>query len=219
MTAPQHPSPVKQSAADDVEAHTCGTLAAHCLSEDVEPYQVQAEDKRFEEFGRPGMHAGCSDGHSPGGAVGRPPNVATKLEHRVMAMRLAQLRHDAGLTQEQAAAALSRDKATLARIEKAHVVPQPADLERLLIHYGVAQDDRGEFFDLLDASFTPAGGSGCARPCPRGPGSGSPWRPDPARYGSGHPASSPTSCRLPPTPVPCTSSEARIRRVPTRSPT
>ncbi|WP_019356596.1 FAD-dependent oxidoreductase [Streptomyces sp. AA1529] len=29
-----------------------GALAAHCLSEDVEPYQVQAEDKRFEEFGR-----------------------------------------------------------------------------------------------------------------------------------------------------------------------
>ncbi|WP_406101255.1 FAD-dependent oxidoreductase [Streptomyces sp. NBC_01003] len=29
-----------------------GALAAHCLSEDVEPQQVQAEDKRFEEFAR-----------------------------------------------------------------------------------------------------------------------------------------------------------------------
>ncbi|GAA1223255.1 MULTISPECIES: FAD-dependent oxidoreductase [Streptomyces] len=29
-----------------------GALAAHCLAEDVEPQQVQAEDKRFEEFAR-----------------------------------------------------------------------------------------------------------------------------------------------------------------------
>ncbi|MEW2565871.1 FAD-dependent oxidoreductase [Streptomyces sp. NPDC047070] len=29
-----------------------GALAAHCLAEDVEPHQVQAEDKRFEEFAR-----------------------------------------------------------------------------------------------------------------------------------------------------------------------
>ncbi|GAA1710060.1 FAD-dependent oxidoreductase [Streptomyces yatensis] len=29
-----------------------GALAAHCLDEGVEPHQVQAEDKRFEEFGR-----------------------------------------------------------------------------------------------------------------------------------------------------------------------
>ncbi|MEU1785047.1 FAD-dependent oxidoreductase [Streptomyces sparsogenes] len=29
-----------------------GALAAHCLAQDVEPHQVQAQDKRFEEFGR-----------------------------------------------------------------------------------------------------------------------------------------------------------------------
>ncbi|TMU99933.1 FAD-dependent oxidoreductase [Streptomyces sp. DASNCL29] len=29
-----------------------GALAAHCLAEDVEPHQVQADDKRFEEFTR-----------------------------------------------------------------------------------------------------------------------------------------------------------------------
>ncbi|MBD3010258.1 FAD-dependent oxidoreductase [Streptomyces sp. 5-10] len=29
-----------------------GALAAHCLAEDVEPHQVQADDKRFEEFAR-----------------------------------------------------------------------------------------------------------------------------------------------------------------------
>ncbi|MEU3271089.1 FAD-dependent oxidoreductase [Saccharomonospora sp. NPDC006951] len=29
-----------------------GTLAAHCLTENVQPHQVQEEDKRFDEFGR-----------------------------------------------------------------------------------------------------------------------------------------------------------------------
>ncbi|MGQ4423762.1 FAD-dependent oxidoreductase, partial [Streptomyces violaceoruber] len=35
-----------------------GALAAHCLAEDVEPHQVQAEDKRFEEFARVLDHDG-----------------------------------------------------------------------------------------------------------------------------------------------------------------
>ncbi|MFD9421334.1 FAD-dependent oxidoreductase [Streptomyces sp. NPDC060054] len=35
-----------------------GALAAHCLAEDVEPHQVQADDKHFDEFARVLDHAG-----------------------------------------------------------------------------------------------------------------------------------------------------------------
>lgn len=121
----------------------------------------------------------------------------------VLGKRLQDLREKAGLSFEQAAAALDVTHATIRRMEKAEVGLKLPYVEKLLATYGVTDEKEIEGFVSSPARPTsPAGGTGSAMSCPSGSVPSSAWRAKPTSSGPTNRTTSPGCCRPRTTPPP-----------------
>ncbi len=77
-----------------------------------------------------------------------------KPEHVQVAATLRRMREEAGVTREEAASVLGCTKSKIGDLEIGRSKPKPAELERLLDHYGITGSERDEMVEFARSSRT-----------------------------------------------------------------